>query len=205
MDEVERVFWIAITLWGGVFLAILTAGLFALYEGHSYWGAGFIVLGLGGVIAIARHVKGNHLKLEHAAIAALVVTWVFFGYDIYDRHESHSSAVLPSTAQPTPNPVPSPISGAVDVPSSVASVDVKTDVKMPYQVFCTANWDSSCVQLEQKEGKFTLNFSAPAPPVVGGMAEYRIIPIELKKAYQQDAEMVGKLNVGMAKLQRAIA
>jgi hypothetical protein len=74
---------------------------------------------------------------------------------------------------------------------------------MPYQVFCVTNWNSSCVLLSQKEGTFTLQFSATAP-FVGGMVEYTIIPIELKKAYQKDAAMIATLNRALGKLERGI-
>jgi hypothetical protein len=95
----------------------------------------------------------------------------------------------------------SPISGIANVPGNAATVDVKTEIEVPYKVFCTPDWSSLCVLLSKKEGTFTLQFSTTAP-YVGGTVQYTIIPIELKKAYQEDAKTITKLYDEWAILQR---
>ena len=87
MDTTERDFWIALGLWGATASTVLGTGLYGLIEAH-YWPGGFFTAsGLGALVFIAWHLKGKRLRLEHALIGALILTWLFFGYDILDRRQ----------------------------------------------------------------------------------------------------------------------
>ncbi|MGO9455265.1 MAG: hypothetical protein ACLQDV_30085 [Candidatus Binataceae bacterium] len=95
MEEVERDFWIALGLWGASAVTVLGTGLFAIVEG-SYWsGIALTLLGLGLIVYIARHLKGKHLTLQHALVGALILTWVFLGYDIYAHRSGRGEEANP--------------------------------------------------------------------------------------------------------------
>ena len=42
---------------------------------------------------MSRHLKGNPLRLSHAITGALVFTWLFIGYDIYQRLSAKEPAI----------------------------------------------------------------------------------------------------------------
>jgi hypothetical protein len=88
MNETETDFWIAVSLWGGSAITVLGTGLYALVEGLLWSGGSLTVLGLVLVMYIAQHLKGKRLTLRHALIGALILTWIFFGYDIYNRQQT---------------------------------------------------------------------------------------------------------------------
>jgi hypothetical protein len=48
MDDAEKKFWVVVTLYGGVALAIFSTGLFALNDEHYAFGGVLTVAGLGG-------------------------------------------------------------------------------------------------------------------------------------------------------------
>jgi hypothetical protein len=85
MDEAERDFWIALGLWGASAITVFGTGLYALVEGFYKSGVPFTALGVGLIVYTARHLKGKRLSLQHALFGTLILTWIFFGYDIYDR------------------------------------------------------------------------------------------------------------------------
>lgn len=91
MEDAEREFWIALSLWGGSFLTILGTGLWAIFIDGDYI-SGTIVsgLGIGGLLYMSQHLRGRSLKRNHAVIGALILTWVFFAFNVYDRHRAPS-------------------------------------------------------------------------------------------------------------------
>lgn len=100
IEQDEREFWIALGLWGAGAVTIFGTGLFGLIEGFCYVGSVFTLAGLGAAVYIAQHLKGKRLRLnsQHALIGALILTWVFLGYDIYGRRQQHEFAGPPSIA-----------------------------------------------------------------------------------------------------------
>src|SRR5271166_5425296 len=44
-----------------------------------------------------------------------------------------------------------PISDTADAPGDAGSVSIKIDLDMPYKVFCTTDWNSSCYAKERKD------------------------------------------------------
>jgi hypothetical protein len=98
MDVAEAGIWVILTLYGGAALAIFTAGLFGVMEGYYVFGAVLTVLGLALIIDAGRRVLGYRwYHIPNAAIAViLVLTWIFFGYDVYDRaHFQHFTPLPP--------------------------------------------------------------------------------------------------------------
>lgn len=90
MEQAEIRIWVILTLYGGVGLVVLGTGLFALVEQFYVFGAILSVVGLVGVIDAGRRALGHGFRISNPVLVAmLVLTWIFFGYDIYDRH-SHA-------------------------------------------------------------------------------------------------------------------
>jgi hypothetical protein len=80
----ERDGWV----YGGVgtaaFSTVLGAGLFGFYEDHTKLGVVFTLLGTCGLVAMVMLLRGHRLTVIHSAIAALIATWFFFGYLIFE-------------------------------------------------------------------------------------------------------------------------
>jgi hypothetical protein len=94
MEEAETKIWVHLTLYGGTALVVLGAGLYALIEAKPIPGVVFTVGGLGGVVYAGRRALGRGLMVPNwLLLTALVLTWVFLGYDIYDRHSHPIVAV----------------------------------------------------------------------------------------------------------------
>jgi hypothetical protein len=102
MDAAEVRVWIVLTLYGGVALAIFTVGLFALNDQHYVFGAVFTVAGLGLVTDAARRALGHGFTVPNSVLAVLLIlTWIFFGYDIYDRRQTISQVAETRALQPS--------------------------------------------------------------------------------------------------------
>jgi hypothetical protein len=100
MDETETKIWVHLTLYGGTALVVLGAGLYALIEEKFVPGVLLTVGGIGGVGDAGRRALGRGLTVPNwVLLIVLVLTWVFFGYDIYD-HQHHTQSqisALPSS------------------------------------------------------------------------------------------------------------
>jgi hypothetical protein len=111
------------------------------------------------------------------AIAGLfLVTLSVAGFDIYERHFGESISER------------SPISGTVDVEGGSESIKVPS-IDMPYEAFCTADWNSGCFPQEKKDGVLMLAFQVTVPHD-GGTVRYTITPVDPLKAYRQEASKV---------------
>src|SRR5216683_7191712 len=87
MDRSEIKVWVLLTLYGGVGLAIFTTGLFAFNDQHYPLGVAFTVAGLGVTADAGRRALGHGFTVPNSVLAVmLALTWMFLGYDIYDRH-----------------------------------------------------------------------------------------------------------------------
>jgi hypothetical protein len=87
MDEAETKIWVHLTLYGGAALVVLGAGLYAFIEQKFLPGAILTVGGLAGVVDAGRRALGRGARVPNwALLMALILTWAFLGYDIYDRH-----------------------------------------------------------------------------------------------------------------------
>jgi len=95
MEPADRDFYIALGLWGASAVTVLGTGLFGVVEGYYTSGVPLSFLGLGLVAYMAQHLKGKRLTAQHALIGTLILTWLFFGYDVYDRHYGHSAPPPP--------------------------------------------------------------------------------------------------------------
>ncbi len=102
-EDLGRDFWIAIGLWGAAFLTVFGTGLFGLFLEKQYIsGAALTAIGLGGITYMSLHLKGRRLTKTHAITGALVLTWLFFAYDIYDRHQQGKQSI---SFNPATNPL----------------------------------------------------------------------------------------------------
>jgi hypothetical protein len=91
--------WIMVGLWGLMFATIFGEGLYAFVDNHWAWGSIYTAIGILGVIAVDQTARGKRLATlyppEYRASATMVaaivllLTWVFVGYDILDRHFLH--------------------------------------------------------------------------------------------------------------------
>jgi hypothetical protein len=91
MEPAERYFWVMLGLWGSAAVTIFGAGLFALFEEHPWFGSFYTSIGTAGVIFVSLHLTGKITKetlgsikaINVTLIAALLLTWIFFGYAIW--------------------------------------------------------------------------------------------------------------------------
>ncbi len=100
MDEHEKQFWIRLSLGGGLVLAIVGTGLLALVEERYVSGVGLTITGIVGTLAVWWMSKGlpmSGFRGLMILVACTVITWLFFGYDIYDRHHATASPTAIST------------------------------------------------------------------------------------------------------------
>lgn len=94
--------WIVVGLWGLMFATVFGEGLYAFIDGHWAWGSCYTACGILGVIAVDQVARGKRLSTlyppQHRASAtliaaiALIITWMFLGYDIHLHSVDHSIA-----------------------------------------------------------------------------------------------------------------
>ena len=97
-------------IYGGVgaaaFSTVLGVGLFGFYEDRQVLGTIFTAIGACGLVAMIILLKGNRLTILHSAMAFLIVTWLFFGYMLWEgphtvvRHEPATAEEISKFASP---------------------------------------------------------------------------------------------------------
>jgi hypothetical protein len=98
----EANMWLYGGIGGAAFATILCVGLFGIFlEDRIIPGVVLTVIGVGGLIAMALLLKGHSFGILHAAIASLIITWVFFGYTIWISY-THP-IITPYTELPLPH------------------------------------------------------------------------------------------------------
>ena len=91
--------WLLVGLWGLMFATIFGEGLFAFIEGSNKWGVSLTAVGVIGAIYVDRRARQTPIVATRVAIGALVLTWIFLGYDIYSRVTFRSSINASSPTQ----------------------------------------------------------------------------------------------------------
>jgi hypothetical protein len=89
MSQAEKLFWVAIS----ICVTLFGTGLLLFFESErSGWATIFTAGGLVGMASTfyERPVEARLQRLVVAGIVALILTWIFLGYDIYDRHRSQT-------------------------------------------------------------------------------------------------------------------
>lgn len=89
MSRAEKLFWVATS----ICVTLFGTGLLLFFESdHFGWATLFTAGGLVGMASTLyeRPAEAGIQRLVIAGIIALVLTWAFLGYDIYDRHRSQS-------------------------------------------------------------------------------------------------------------------
>jgi hypothetical protein len=84
MSQEDRLFWVALTVFGGIF----ATGLFIAFEQHLAGGVALTVLGLGGLLRLVRDHRHHRTVKLNLLIALALVTWGSLGYSFYDRHRN---------------------------------------------------------------------------------------------------------------------
>jgi hypothetical protein len=85
MSRAEKLFWVAT----GICVTLFGTGLLLFFESdHPGWATIFTAGGLIGMASTLyeRPAEAGVQRLVVAGIVAMVFTWAFLGYDIYDRH-----------------------------------------------------------------------------------------------------------------------
>jgi len=101
LDAGEIKIWVVLTLYGGVALAVFTAGLFALNDQHYVFGSAFTLAGLG-LVDAARRALAHGFKLPNPVLAGLLIlTWIFLGFDIYNRYQAMLQATKARALEPS--------------------------------------------------------------------------------------------------------
>jgi hypothetical protein len=83
MDADEKRFWHRLDLWGNLWITILSIGILGVLDGKYIPGGILALAGLIGVIYVSQREKNAEGTMRYVAMAMLVLTWVFVGYDIY--------------------------------------------------------------------------------------------------------------------------
>lgn len=83
MDTSEQPFWVKITVWCGVPLAMFGYGIYALIEGHPIWGILLTVTGIGGIFYMTSHAMESNRRYFIVFETMLALTWLFFGYMVW--------------------------------------------------------------------------------------------------------------------------
>ncbi len=90
MEQAEIKIAVTLSLYGGVGLAVFSAGLVAIVEHFYVFGAILSVVGLMSIIDAGRRALGHGFKISNRVLAGmLVLTWIFLCYDVIDRHYYH--------------------------------------------------------------------------------------------------------------------
>jgi hypothetical protein len=106
----SRLFWVGLTIWGGIF----GTGLYIAIESHVWRGSLVTIIGLIGMAYLIRdNLKGTPVKFV-ILVGTAVVTWGLLGYTIYDHHHFKPMVVAVTAVQPAPpTSIPSQIHSPV--------------------------------------------------------------------------------------------
>jgi len=104
-----------------------------------------------------------HLRsLNVPSLILLACAVLIIGYDIFDRHYGP------------------PITGTADVPAHMNTLRIEADITPPYDVFATANWNTTVISTDREKGYFVLAFSNPAPNEA--TVDWQVVPVRASKA-----------------------
>ena len=142
--------------------------------------------------------RGNPVEIESKTLGAqlkreLVLHWPTIVGILFIVAFLGRPYIIPSRRE-RPAQVPQAqlaISGTAHADGQATGVTVLLEIDMPYEVFCTTDWNSSCYPQEKKDRSVILVFNTPAPPD-GGKVEWHVTPIPPLEAYHDEVKTVAE-------------
>src|SRR5271155_1042497 len=102
MDQKERDFWIAVTLWGAALVTLFGTGTFAFIQDEFWWGIGYCGFSLAGLVAMTLYLRGHRVAPSPAFAGVMItITWAFFGYIVWSRHDTAPNGSSGANNAPT--------------------------------------------------------------------------------------------------------